>query len=123
MNNLPVRQRGLSLVGWLLIILVVGSVATLGIRLVPHYLEHRALVGIVNALPADQVHRMSQGEIREALQRRFTVNNIRDRNPGDVIRIERSRERTALVLEYEIREHLVGNIDLVISFHEQVDFQ
>jgi Tfp pilus assembly protein PilE len=118
----PRTQRGLSLIGWLLVVMIIGAVATLAVRLIPHYIEHRTLVSIVNALPADRVHRMPLLEIQDSLERRFVVNNVLDRRVGDVISVNRRRDQTSLLLAYEVREPLMFNIDVVISFNRQFDF-
>jgi Tfp pilus assembly protein PilE len=115
-------QHGLTLIGWLVIILVIGIIATLAVRLVPHYVENRTLVSIVNALPDDRVHRMPLPEINDALERRFVVNNIRDKRVRDIVTIDRRRDATALLLSYEVRERLFLNVDLVISFHREFEY-
>ncbi len=117
------KQAGLSLLGWLLVVLAIGSVATLGIRLIPHYIEYRAIISVVKALPAERVHSMAVSEIRENLQRRFTVNNIHDRAVRDVIQIERARGGTVLTVSYQVQEPLFGNVDLLISFHEIFEYR
>ena len=73
-------------------------------------------------LPADRVHTMSKAEIREALKKRFLINNIRDLQVRDIIEIDRKRETTYLVLSYEVRESLAFNIDLVISFDRRTEY-
>jgi hypothetical protein len=66
---------------------------------------------------------MSRPEIREALEKRFKVNNIRDFKVSDVITVERLRDNTVLDLEYERREHLFLNVDVVLTFSEQYQYQ
>ncbi len=117
------RQTGLTLVGWLMVILVIGSAATLAVRLIPHYVEYRSSVGSINGLPKDRVHTMSVGEIREALERRFTVNSINDKSVRDVITIDRRRDGTSLLLVYEEREPLIFNVGLILYFDDRFDFE
>jgi Tfp pilus assembly protein PilE len=116
-------QRGLTLIGWMVVILLIGAAATLAVRIIPHYIEHRTLVSIVNALPAERVHRMPLAEINDALERRFVVNNIRDRRVRDVITVDRRRDSTSLLLTYEVREGLLYNVDVVINFDRQFEFR
>jgi Tfp pilus assembly protein PilE len=121
--NVASRQRGLTLIGWLLVIVVIGTAATLAVRLIPHYIEHRTLVSIVHALPSDGVHRMPMPELQDALERRFTVNSIYDKRVRDVITVERRRDGTDVVLAYEVREPLVANVDLIITFNRTFEFR
>ena len=43
------KQRGASFLGWLLIVVAVGSAAVLGLRLVPHYIDYQTIVSVVDA--------------------------------------------------------------------------
>jgi len=117
------RQRGVSILGWLAILILIGSAAMLVVRLAPHYIDFETIVSIVNALPANEVHTMDKATIRESLLKRFLINNIRDLNVNKVVDIDRRRETTVLTVHYERREHLVYNVDLVLTFYRQFEFQ
>jgi predicted lipid carrier protein YhbT len=116
------KQRGASFLGWLVIVAAIAGVAVLGLRLIPHYIDYRTILSVVDALPADKVHTMSKAEIREALKKRFLINNIRDLKVREVIEIDRKRAVTLLVLNYEVREHLAFNVDLVIFFDRRIEY-
>ncbi len=116
------KQRGASFLAWLLVVAAVAGAAVLGLRLIPHYIDYRTILSVVDALPQDRVHTMSKAEIREALHKRFLINNIRDLKVRDVIEIDRKREATILLLSYEVREDLIFNIDLVISFDQRLEY-
>ena len=116
------KQRGASFLGWVLVVAAVAGVAVLGLRLIPHYIDYQTIISVVDALPADRVHSMSKAEIREALKKRFLINNIRDLKVREIIEIDRKRETTFLVLSYEVRENLVFNIDLILSFDRRIEY-
>lgn len=116
------RQRGASFLGWLLIIAAVAGAAVLALRILPHYIDYRTIVAVVEALPADRVHTMSKAEIREALNKRFLINNIRDLTARDIVTIDRKREATYLAVGYEVREDLIFNIDLIITFDRKFEY-
>ena len=118
----PRRQRGMALVQWMLLVLIVGGTATVAIRTIPHYIDFYTMVSVVEALPKNQVHVMSKQKIRDSLRKRFKINNIRDVDLAKVVGIERKRGETALTLDYEVREHLFYNIDLIMSFSKRFDY-
>lgn len=118
----PSRQRGMGLIQWLLLIALVGGTATMAIRTVPHYIDFYTMVSVVEALPKDEVHVMSASKLRELLAKRFKINNIRDLDLAKVVSIERKRGETDLTLDYEVREHLVYNIDLVLTFNKHFNY-
>jgi hypothetical protein len=118
----PRRQRGMAMIQWMLLVLIVGGTATVAIRTIPHYIDYYTMVSVVEALPKNQVHVMSKQKIRDSLRKRFKINNIRDVDIAKVVGIERKRGATALTLDYEVREHLFYNIDLIMSFSKRFDY-
>jgi translation initiation factor RLI1 len=118
----PRRQRGMAMIQWMLLVLIVGGTATVAIRTIPHYIDFYTMVSVVEALPKNQVHVMSKQKIRDSLRKRFKINNIRDVDIAKVVGIERKRGATALTLDYEVREHLFYNIDLIMSFSKRFDY-
>ncbi len=122
MTSRPRRQRGMAMIQWLILILIVGGMATMAVRTVPHYIDFYTMVSVVEALPKNEVHVMSKQKIRESLKKRFKINNIREFDLTKIVAIERKRGATALTLEYEIREHLFYNVDVVLSFNKRFDY-
>ena len=122
MTSGPRRQRGLALLQWMVLILIISGTAMLAIRTVPHYIDFYTMVSVVEALPKNQVHVMSKKKIRDSLLKRFKINNIREFDLTKIVAIERKRGATALTLEYEIREHLFYNVDVVLSFNKRFDY-
>jgi hypothetical protein len=122
MASRPRRQRGMAMIQWLVLILIVGGTATMAIRTVPHYIDFYTMVSVVDALPKNEVHVMSKQKIRDSLKKRFKINNIREFDLTKIVAIERKRGVTAVTLEYEIREHLFYNVDVVLSFNKRFDY-
>ncbi len=121
-NHGPRRQGGMVLLQWMALIAIIGGIATMAIRTVPHYLDFYTMVSVVEALPRNDVHVMSKQSIRDSLKKRFKINNIRDLDPAKVVDIERKRGETLLTLDYEVREHLFYNIDVVLSFSKRFNY-
>ena len=51
------------------------------------------------------------------------MNNLRDFKVVDILKIDRGRDDTVLKVNYEQREHLVSNVDVVLTFEEQFKYQ
>ncbi len=117
------KQGGASFLSWIVIAAMVSAIGLIGARIVPAYVDYRTITTLIEALPADKVHVMSKGEIYDALSKRFLINNIRDLDVTKVVAIERKRDGTALVLNYEVRQPLLYNISIVVSFNRRFDFQ
>jgi hypothetical protein len=115
------RQRGLSSLGWLFVISVAGFALLCGFKLGPVYLDNNFVRGALQSLAKEgEIGSMSNGEIRSKLSKLFTINNIR----GEVtkkVKIERKKDRVLVNINYEERIPLIYNIDVVLTFENQLD--
>lgn len=116
-------QAGMSFPGILLVVVIVVSAVTVVMKLGPHYIDFYSVKSVIEDLPVQKVHEMSRRDIKESLQKRFKVNNLRDFKVVDILKIERGRDDTVLQVKYEQREHLVSNVDIVLTFDEQFKYQ
>lgn len=117
------NQQGLAAPGWLALFFVVAAVIMFSLKTVPHYIDYQTIVTIVEALSNQKsVHEMSNSEIREAIKKRFNINNIRNLDPKHVVAIERGKGMTSLEVSYERRENVIGNIDIVMVFKRTFEF-
>jgi len=117
------KQRGASFLGWVSILAMISVVGLLTARLVPPYIDFRTIGTLIEALPPEQVRTMGKVEIREALQKRFLINNIRDLKVSDILDVQKRRDGTVLVLKYEVRQHLAYNVFVVIEFDRTFNYQ
>lgn len=117
------NQRGLTAIGWLLGMLALVTVITLALRLGPHYINYQTILTVMDSLPADQIRGMDNREVRDMLQKRLKINNVRDLPVRDILEFDRSKESTQLNIEYEVREHMFFNVDIVLTFSESRRYQ
>ncbi|MEA5446152.1 DUF4845 domain-containing protein [Gammaproteobacteria bacterium AB-CW1] len=114
-------QQGLTAIGWILVLFVVGIIATAGVRLVPVYITSQTLNTIMRGVTSD-VDASSLSEVRRSLVRRLNVNDVRVVGDTDFT-IETIDGRRTLVLEYEHRVNFIGNIDFIVSFEKKETFR
>jgi Tfp pilus assembly protein PilV len=108
------RQRGISLIGTLIIaVLVIGAII-LGMRTVPVYNEYfsvkKALASVVASGDAQ-----SPESLRNAFQRRADVDDI-DTVKAKDLEISKDGNRYVVAAQWERRIPLVANVALVFSF-------
>ncbi|MBI1195258.1 MAG: DUF4845 domain-containing protein [Gammaproteobacteria bacterium] len=117
------RQSGMSILSLLAAVAVLGLVFTFAIRLVPVYIQHFNVVSSLKnvAEEAKNGGSTAKADIRNAMLRQFSVNDI---DLGrEVIAVNTTKDRrTEVVVDYEVRKPFVGNIDLVVHFHNSVVF-
>mgnify|MGYP005853917589 CR=1 FL=1 len=116
------HQRGMSLSGWFLVVVLILSVASVGLSTVPAYLQHRTLDGLVQSLlERPDLGELSNAGLLDRLERSMKMNNIRDMEIEDMIELERGSGTLQIHLVYEVREHLFSNVDVVMSFEEHYE--
>ncbi len=124
LKPLPARQKGLSFLGWLLTIMVLGSVITVGMQLIPLYLDHDKMSGVLDSMAEESgMANKRQYELEDTIKKRFKVNNIRDFNHKDNLKIKRDKSGVKIILDYEVRVPLVKNIDLIARFDKSVSLK
>lgn len=110
------RQRGLSLLGFIFILVLVLFCTYIGIKLVPIYLNHMSVVSEMKAIAGEPgAAQQPPNTIRRKLMTRLQVSYV-DHVKGQHIRIEQD-DTVNLVVSYEVETHLIGNIDAIVRFH------
>jgi len=119
--SMPKSQFGFSKFGLLMLLVVLVSGLTFGLKILPVYLDHNFVKGVAEDLIADgRAANLTQNEIREEIASGLRVNNVRDFNLNSVT-LERENAEPVLVIEYERRIPLVANIDVIISFEDRIE--
>ena len=109
------RQRGISFIGFIIVLAVVGFFLFLGMRIGPVYLEYFTIRKAVNQVAAEAPGPDLQA-IRRAMDRQMTIDYADSFKP-EFIRVVREGNQVNLVLNYEIRKPLIYNLDFVAKFH------
>ena len=111
------KQLGMSLTGLILVLMVLGAFALLAIKIVPSYLEFRAVRdGIVRAKAAGG----SIPEMRQAFDKFAEVNNV-EAVRGRDLDISRDGANPEISFAYEKRIPLTGRATLVIDYDGTTD--
>ena len=118
MKTLTSRERmaGMSVTGWMFVIIVVVIFATAATKIIPAFMDYNTISGAIQNVMSDKrVGLLSDQEVRTDLWRRFNINNI-DVLPVDDIEIIKENGQMTIRVDYEVRENFIKNIDFVISF-------
>jgi hypothetical protein len=114
------KQRGMTAIGWLLVLMLVVIFAIVGIKLIPMYLDSFKVTSSLESLANDSNAKGKSGrEIRQLLMKRLDVNMVNDVSASD-ISISRSREGTVVEVSYEARRPLFGNLHMVLVYERSV---
>lgn len=115
------KQKGLTAISWLVILVMVGVLLYVGIKITPVYIDHYAVLSTLESIKNDpSFANKTKREIRETISKRLYVNNIRHIT-RDHIKIQRSGRVTTINVAYEERRAIAYNISLVMTFNETVE--
>ncbi|MFP5304305.1 MAG: DUF4845 domain-containing protein [Gammaproteobacteria bacterium] len=114
------RQRGLGWFGLLFVLAVIALAAIVTVKCLPIYLNQMKVASSVNKVASDPENGKGEvGQIRNALQRYWDIEDINYLEPRDV-KVKRTQSGRFLSYEYEARERLFYNISIVIEFSDDV---
>ena len=118
------RERGISLVGLMFVLVVAAFVGLIGMKLFPIYTESFKIDQAMKGLILDsKIGEHSKREIQAALIRHLDIDGVTvvdHRNIMDHLTITSSGGNVSIHLEYEKVTDLFGNISLLITFEKHV---
>jgi hypothetical protein len=121
--KLGTRQRGITLLGFIVVLAVVGFFAFLIMRLSPVYMEYHSVYTAMKGLQGEPgVGQMTPEKIRDLLNRRFYISYVESVKPNH-IKITRAGTGYNLTIKYEVRKPLLYNLDFVAMFDKTVELQ
>jgi Tfp pilus assembly major pilin PilA len=119
--NTQHHQKGMTAIGWLLVLGLIAFFALITLRLVPLYLEYSKVASVLESLQNEPgITNQSRSEIVSLVTRRFDVNDVREVDPR-IIKVSKENGILTVSIDYERRQHLMGNVDVVATFDKKVE--
>jgi len=120
-GNMRRGQQGLTLIGFMLVLVVAGCVAYLAMRVVPMYLEYFQVVKAMEGVAQEPgIESMDPERIHMSLGKRFNIGYVESIDHKDV-KIIRDANGMRLTVAYDVRKPVVSNIDLIAHFEKTVN--
>jgi hypothetical protein len=109
-------QAGITLIGFLLILMVLGFFAFLVMRLFPVYSEYYGVRQAMKAVAAEPgIASRTPEQVKEALDRRFNISYVTTPKRNNV-RVTRQGGSYVLNVRYERRGPLLYNLEYIATF-------
>jgi len=112
------RQKGMTAIGWLIVLGLIGFFTLLILKMSPSYMEYYKIVSTLESLEKESTI-SSPADIRRLLNRRFNISYVETINEKDV-KITSAGKVFRVTAKYESRVHLFGNVFVVMVFNKQV---
>jgi hypothetical protein len=115
------RQRGLTMIGFMFVAVVLVMIAILAMKVAPAYMEFFSVKKILNTMGQEpELKSMSNADIRHDFEKRADVDYVTAVKPADLT-IDRQGAVPVVTADYTYRTQLVGNVSLVVDFHASTD--
>ncbi|MCD9028453.1 DUF4845 domain-containing protein [Luteimonas sp. BDR2-5] len=110
-------QRGITLLGFVIVLAVVGFAAYIGMKLFPMYSEYYSVKSALKGLSQESgIASADPARIQDLFFRRLYISYSENVKPNNV-KLRRVDSGWQMDVEYEVRKPMVGNLDVVGKFH------
>jgi hypothetical protein len=113
------RQQGVTFIGLLLIIAVVGLPVYAVIRLVPVYMNYMSVSHTLESLKSEFKGTPDPGGIRRSIERHWQIDDVTGIDPKDV-EITKADGAVIVHAAYDDKVGYLGNVSLLVSFDKSV---
>ena len=113
------KQRGITMLGFLITLCLVIFFAYCAMKIVPMYIEYYSVKKALASIASDrQAADDSREKLRERFARHMQIDYVSTVKP-EMLKIESTEAGYRLVMDYERRESLFANLDVVGKFNAQ----
>jgi hypothetical protein len=120
------NERGVTFLGWVILLLPVALVLYAGIRLTPVYLEYMKVTKTL-----DQVRDELKGDqpdvatIRNAIEKRFDVEDVNVMTIRDTDKLKITKDGSGYKVQavYQATAPLISNVSLLVNFDKTVQIE
>jgi hypothetical protein len=109
-------QGGMTLIGFIIVLALVGFFAYIAMKLVPMYSEYYAVKQALKGLQQEPgIANRDPAKIQDLFFRRLYI-SYAENVKADNVKIERVDGGWNMSVNYEVRKPLIGNLDVVVKF-------
>ena len=116
------RQRGITFIGLLFVIALVGLPVLAVIKLVPVYINYMAVSRTMESLRTEFKGTPDLGGIRRSLDRHWSIDDVTGIATKD-IEITKDEGTVVVHAAYDDKVSYLGNVSLLVSFDKTVRIQ
>lgn len=114
------RERGVTFLGWIVILIPVGMVLYAGIRLTPVYLEYTKIARTLEQVGDEFTDQTLETRVlRAAIEKRLDIEDVTVINKDDV-KITKQGNGFTVTVDYFDTVPFIANISLMAEFKKSV---
>ena len=115
------KQKGLTLVSWLMLMALIGFIVLIVLRMFPIYTNHFKIEGVLHSL-ADEadLYNKNREELLLLIDRKLNINMADGfRHEHFTITLKENGNKV-MAIKYEDRRNITGNIDVIVKFEDSI---
>ena len=114
------KQSGITMIGFLITLALIILFIYCGMKIIPMYTEFysvkQAMAGIAKE---PEMGNASKDKVRQMFKRRLDISYANTVLKMDPLKIESTDSGYKMTVDYERREELIANLDIVGKFHAE----
>ncbi|MDQ5910941.1 MAG: hypothetical protein QG599_3038 [Pseudomonadota bacterium] len=115
------EQRGMTVIGMLLMIVVIGFMLLIAMKVIPMYIEYYTVKSTVESIRKEpQLAQMSAPDIQKALQKRFDIGYVKLKASDLKIRNDAESRGRVIELVYDNEQELFYKLYVVLKIDETI---
>jgi len=117
-------QRGITFIGWLILLIPIAIVGYAGIRLIPVYINSMNVSKALSLVASEAKSGSATSPVllRTSIEKNFDVQSIEHPTPKD-LDVHREGDHLVILADYEDVVPMFGNVSLLVQFHKRVEVQ
>lgn len=113
-------QRGMTVIGMLLLLIVIAFVVLIAMKVVPMYIQYFSIKSTIESIRKEpQLAQMSTQDIQNAIQKRFDIGYVDNITARD-LKIRNENRGRVLDLEYQDERELFYGLSIVLKANESI---
>ncbi len=116
-------QTGMTLIGWIFTLVLVGAVALLVLKVVPVYLESFKVEQALHSVAGEPgIGQATKRDIYKRFVKRMDVEDVErfdQRNVHQYLEVQKKGNTVILTIEYQTITPIIHNVSLMVDFKHQ----
>jgi hypothetical protein len=117
------KQRGMTMISWVIILGLVGIQLIAAMRIIPVYLDYSSVKQIMEEVKVDSSsHGAAPPLLMSMIGKRLDVNGMYELQQNkDAFTFQKIKDGMKVSLHYEVRRPVYGNLEFIATFDHEVD--
>ncbi len=118
------KQLGMTMIGWMFVLSIIGAIAFVGISIVPIYIDDMAVKKSLDVLVeqnGQEVAKMNKRKVWDGIRKYLKVNQISHVTEEHLSLSKNKQGFRVITIKYQAKKHIVGNVEALMTFEHSIE--